>query len=277
MDRVKYIIEYFNKAGFVISVKQSEQFYKYYELLVSWNEKMNLTGITEFEEVLRKHFLDSIMLIKTEQFGFRSVRQDIVAAPNRTQQFGIQSDQRDINTVNEGFSVKTTQDQVSLIDIGTGAGFPGLPLKIMCPDLEVLLLDSLKKRVDFLNLVIKELQLENITAVHARAEEFVGDGNREKFDFCVSRAVADLRVLSELCIPYVKCGGYFVSYKSGVYENELSSSQNAIHILGGEIETVDKFTLDGGDEERSFIMIRKSESTSDKYPRRSARIMKNPL
>ena len=236
---INHIKDYFKTCGFEITDTQASQFYRFYELLVSWNEKMNLTGITDFDEVLRKHFLDSVILKK----------------------------------VGENVLKKDSK----IIDIGTGAGFPGIPLKIMFPELRLVLLDSLGKRIDFLNCVINELGLKDIEAVHGRAEEFVSQGNREQFDLCVSRAVADLRILSEFCIPFVKPGGYFIPYKSGDYEEELALAENSVSILGGKIEDTIQFVLEGGNEERSLIIIRKIESTSEKYPRRFARIMKNPL
>ena len=179
-----------------LSQQQVDQFVKYYELLVEWNSFMNLTGITEFSEVLKKHFIDSISI-------FSYVNQNSIS---------------------------------SLIDVGTGAGFPGLPLKIVCPELKVTLLDSLDKRIKFLNCVIDELELQNITAIHGRAEDYASNmEHREFYDMAVSRAVANLSTLSEYCLPFVKKDGIFVSYKSETLEEEVINATNAIQILGGRI------------------------------------------
>ncbi len=224
--------------GITLSQEQQKQFIRYYELLVEWNSFMNLTGITDFDEVLQKHFEDSLALVK-------------------------------------GISLENVNN---MIDIGTGAGFPGLPLKIVFPDIEVVLLDSLSKRVKFLNKVIEELDLHNIEAVHGRAEDFAKNPEyRESFDLSVSRAVANLASLSEYCIPYTNQNGYFVSYKSGKVEEELSTSEKAIQILGGKVEKIEKFTLADSDIERSLIVIRKVKPTAKKYPRKAGLPVKEPL
>ena len=180
--------------GIQLTEKQKQQFDKFYELLVEWNKVMNLTGITKYEEVNEKHFVDSVALVK---------------------------------------AVSLNKKQ-NLIDVGTGAGFPGIPLKIVFPHLKVTLLDSLNKRIKFLDTVIEELGLEHIETIHGRAEDFAKQADyREQYDICVSRAVANLATLSEYCIPYVKIGGLFIPYKSGEIEEELSHSEKAITILGG--------------------------------------------
>lgn len=227
-----------NELGINLTDKQKQQFDKFYELLVEWNKVMNLTGITEYEEVNEKHFVDSLSLVKAI----------------------------DINKVE------------TLIDIGTGAGFPGIPLKIAFPHLKVVLLDSLNKRINFLNTVIDELGLVDIKTIHGRAEDYAKQVDyREKFDICVSRAVANLSTLSEYCIPYVSLGGMFVPYKSGDIDGEVQQSKKAIHILGGKLDDIVKFQLPGTEIGRSFVKIKKVQNTTKKYPRKAGLPTKEPL
>ena len=217
---------------------KQKQFERFYELLIEWNKVMNLTAITEYNEVTEKHFADSLSIEKV-----------------------INLDK--INTV---------------IDIGTGAGFPGIPLKIVYPHLKVTLLDSLNKRIRFLDTVIAELGLENIETKHGRAEDFAKKADyREKYDLCVSRAVANLSTLSEYCLPYVTPGGLFIPYKSGNIDDELENSRKAISILGGNIEDIVKFQLSGTDINRSFIRIKKEKNTPKKFPRKAGLPSKEPL
>lgn len=227
-----------NELGIALTDKQKQQFDKFYELLVEWNKVMNLTGITEYEEVNEKHFVDSLSIVKA------------------------------INMEN----VK------SVIDVGTGAGFPGIPLKIAFPHLKVVLLDSLNKRINFLNTVIAELGLTDIKTIHGRAEDYAKQTEyREKFDLCVSRAVANLSTLSEYCLPYVSVDGMFVPYKSGEIDEELENSKKAVKILGGKIENVVKFQLPGTEIGRSFVKVRKIANTNKKYPRKAGLPAKEPL
>jgi 16S rRNA (guanine527-N7)-methyltransferase len=216
---------------------QKQQFMDYYEMLIEKNKVMNLTAITELSEVIQKHFIDSLTIIK------------VIKLKNQ-----------------------------KILDLGTGAGFPGIPLKIAFPDLEIVLLDSLNKRLLFLQEVIEKLKLKNITTLHGRAEDYGKDPNyREKYDVCVSRAVAKLSSLSEFCIPYVNKDGYFISYKSGKVEEELISSQRAFKLLGAKLETVNSFVLPGTEMERSLIVIKKMEKTPKIYPRGAGKPSKEPL
>lgn len=225
-----------DELGIALKDEQMQQFLTYYEMLVEKNKVMNLTAITEFDEVVEKHFLDSLSLVK---------------AYDLTQ-------------------------PVRSLDLGTGAGFPGIPLKIAFPELEIVLADSLNKRILFLDEVIAELGLQKITTVHARAEELARNKEyRESFDLVVSRAVANLASLSEYCVPFVKLGGKFISYKSGEIDEELVNAKRAIFLLGGKTEEVVKFDL--YDQKRSFVLIKKEKGTPKTYPRKAGTPTKSPL
>ena len=238
MSREDILIQAAKELDIMLSDEQVSQFIRYYEILVEWNSFMNLTGITEYDEVVVKHFIDSLLIVKT--FDLSSIK--------------------------------------SLIDIGTGAGFPGIPLKIIYPDIKVVLLDSLNKRIKFLNEVISQLGLTKIETIHGRAEDFGRDKNyREKFDLCVSRAVANLATLSEYCIPFVKKEGYFIPFKSGKIADEVEEAKKAVKILGGKLEEVKPSVLPNTDIERSFVIIHKIDNTKKAYPRSAGKPSKEPL
>jgi 16S rRNA (guanine527-N7)-methyltransferase len=232
------LTEKVKELSILLNDKQIQQFEQYYNILVEWNKVMNLTAITEYEEVVEKHFLDSLTIV---------------------------------NAIH-------VEKIETLIDVGTGAGFPGIPLKIAFPHLKVTLLDSLNKRIKFLNEVIDLLELNDIKAIHGRAEDYAKQAEyREQYDICVSRAVANLATLSEYCLPYVKVDGLFVPYKSGEIDEELKSSEKAVSILGGKVEEVVKFQLPGTDIGRSFVKIHKIKETKKKYPRKAGMPTKEPL
>lgn len=228
------LIEKVNSIGIEISQKQAEQFYKYMELLLEWNEKMNLTAITDPEEVILKHFIDSLTIIPY------------------------------------------LKEADTVLDIGTGAGFPGIPLKILEENKKFTLLDSLNKRIIFLQTVINELELKNIQAIHGRAEEFVSK-EREASDIVTSRAVARLNVLLEYMLPFVKVGGRCICMKSFEIEEELKEAKKSIEILGGEIEKIDEITLPNTDIKRKIVIIKKVKNTPSKYPRKAGTPAKEPI
>ncbi len=226
------------EMGISLNEQQRRQFIDFYEYLVEKNKVMNLTGITEFQEVLVKHFLDSLACVKAVDM----------------------------------------QKVKRVMDVGTGAGFPGVPLKIAFPHLEACLLDSLKKRVNFLEETFDLLKLTDITAVHGRAEEYAKNkAYRESFDLCVSRAVSNLATLSEYCLPYVKTGGSFISYKSGTVQEEVDQAEKAVKILGGKIRDVVYFQLPDSEIQRSLVVIEKIKATPGKYPRKAGTPLKEPL
>ena len=220
------------------SEEQISKLLDYYVMVVEKNKVMNLTAITDYDEFVEKHFLDSLSL----------------------------------------YLIMNLNDSKKVLDLGTGAGFPGIPLKILFPNLNLTLMDSLNKRISFLREVIDDLQLKNITAIHGRAEEAARQKEyREQFDLCVSRAVANISTLSEYCLPFVKPGGCFVSYKAGDVDDEIASAQNAVSVLGGRISEVYPFVLPGTDLERTFIKIEKVKKTPRVYPRKAGTPSKNPL
>ena len=226
------------ELGIQLEQRQRDQFVQYYELLIEWNKVMNLTGITEFEEVLQKHFVDSL-------------------------------------------SVKKVVDLTKIsrvIDVGTGAGFPGIPLKIVFPELKITLLDSLQKRIKFLNEVIGRLCLKDIEAIHGRAEEYARRKEyREQYDLCVSRAVANLASLSEYCLPFVKVGGCFMAYKGPDCDRELAEAENAVRLLGGRVDRIESPSADGLDFDHRIIVISKEKNTMSKFPRKAGTPSKEPI
>lgn len=239
MKKIKDYVEQITEGQVLLTDVQLAQFEQYYDRLIEKNKVMNLTAITEREDVILKHFIDSLALARY---------------------------------------VKLWEKEYKIIDVGTGAGFPGIPLKISFPNLQVTLFDSLNKRIKFLQEMIDTLKLKEITAVHGRAEEGARDKNmREKYDFAVSRAVANMAVLSEYCIPFVKVGGYFIPYKTGTVEEEITQGKKAIQILGGKIEKIEKLMLPDSDISRSFVFIKKEKQTPKAYPRKAGTASKQPL
>lgn len=239
---MQYNFEKFNHVlknwNITLTDIQLNQFAQYYEMLIEKNKVMNLTAITEFDEVIEKHFLDSISL---------------------------------------GAVIDLTQP-LKVLDLGTGAGFPGIPLKIVYPGLQITLADSLNKRILFLQEVIEALGLEGIEAVHGRAEEMARNVTfREHYDLCVSRAVANLSTLSEYCLPFVVTGGKFIPYKSGEITEEVKNAKNAVSRLGGSISDIHKFSFGENDLHRSFVMIDKVKKTPKAYPRKAGTPSKQPL
>ena len=238
MNDKSLIINKLTAEGIKITDVQCDKLYRFYEMVIEKNKVMNLTAITDYEEFVIKHFVDSLMIAK----------------------------------------VMDMTVPMSVLDIGTGAGFPGVPIKIVYPETKVLLLDSLNKRLNFLNEVIAELGLKDITTIHSRAEELQAKGEyRENFDLCVSRAVSALPTLSEYCLPYVKLGGKFIAYKAVGADEEIEASKTAIRVLGGEIKETAHFTIKDTDYTRVLISIEKIKNTPKKYPRPGGKPGKNPL
>lgn len=235
---IKTLEDGFKQLNIPYSSEIENKFIKYRDLLKEWNQKINITSIEDDEEIYVKHFLDSILLLNKDNID----------------------------------------EKKSMIDVGTGGGFPGYPLKIVNNNYEVTLLDSLRKRIDFLEEVANNLQLKNVEFIHGRAEDF-GQNKlyREKFDICVSRAVAPLNVLSEYCLPFVKVGGYFAAYKSENISPEIITSENAIKKLGGKIKEIREINLPGTDIVRKIVIIEKFETTNIKYPRKAGKPSKDPL
>ena len=230
------MIELSKKINVQLNDEQIKKYFEYMTLLLDWNEKINLTAITEMDDVILKHFIDSMTVLKY------------------------------------------IENEESIIDVGTGAGFPGIPIAIMKKDVKITLLDSLNKRINFLNEVCGELKLNNVDTIHGRAEE-IGKNkeHREKYDIAVSRAVANMSTLSEYLLPLVRIGGKCICMKGFEIEQELEQAKFAIKELGGKIEKVEKFTLPDSDMERNIIIIKKIKETSNKYPRKAGMPSKVPI
>lgn len=221
-----------------LSEEQYDKFMKYMRLVQEWNQKINLTAITEDEEFIKKHFIDCIKAFKSDEL----------------------------------------KNAKNLIDVGTGAGFPGLPIAIMREDLNVTLLDSLNKRINFLNIVIDELGLKNVITIHSRAEDGARKKElRENFDIATSRAVANMTVLSEFCLPYVKVGGHFVALKGPAIEEELKASKNALGVLGGRLKEVIELEIEDTDLKHNVVIVSKEKECPNSYPRKAGIITKKPL
>ncbi len=233
-----FLVSSFKSINYDLSELQIEQFIKFYEMLVETNKVMNLTAITEYEDVVIKHFVDSTLALTVT----------------------------DLTKYN------------NMIDVGTGAGFPGIPLKILFPHLNITLLDSLNKRINFLKNVVEQIGLSNVTFIHGRAEDIGRDKeHREKYDLCVSRAVANLSTLSEYCTPFVKAGGDFISYKASNSEEEIEKAGSAISKLGCKVSWIKNMQIPDSDIERTFVCINKVKPLSGKYPRKSGVPSRTPL
>lgn len=235
---VAMIKNIFKENDIEITDHQEKQFQRYYELLIEWNEKINLTAITEYKEVIYKHFLDSALILKSDLF--------------------------------------VKENSASVLDLGTGAGFPGMVLAILYPKYRFTLVDSLMKRIEFLHIIKDELKLDQVILYHGRAEDLGKEEEfRNQFNFVVSRAVAELPVLLEYCIPFVKEKGYFISYKGKKYQEEIDKSSKALQILNADIKKIEQYKLLS--EDRVLIFIENHSLTDNKYPRRPGKVKKSPL
>lgn len=238
MEEIDLLLDSCNKMEININKKQLNQFMDYKKLLLIWNEKVNLTAITQADEIISKHFVDCISILCGTKIG----------------------------------------QGASIIDVGTGAGFPGVPLKIMRPDISITLLDSLNKRISFLEALVAKLEINGVLCVHSRAED--GGKNplyREKFDFCVSRAVANLAVLSEYCLPFIKVGGFFISLKGPDINEEIEAAKKAIQVLGGSVEKVVNIQIPHTDIKHSLVMIKKLCQTPAQFPRKAGKVNRDPI
>lgn len=238
MEYFDMLSEACKSMGLSFDEEKYNKFIKYKDLIKEWNQKINLTAITDDEEMIKKHFIDSIKV----------------------------------------FNCDYVKNAKSIIDIGTGGGFPGIPMKIVKEDSKMVLLDSLNKRINFLNEVINELNLPNIKTIHGRAEDFAQTVEyRQRFDLAVSRAVANLTVLLEFCLPYVKVGGYFVALKGPAIEEEIKAAEVALKVLGGKIEEIIEVDIEDSDLKHNLLVVKKIKDTPKKYPRKAGMVTKNPI
>ena len=241
MIEKEYLIHSFQTFGIPVTDVQADCFITYAHLLQEWNNRINLTTITEFDEIVWKHFIDSISFLQCGNVSRETLAQNC-------------------------------------IDIGTGAGFPGIPIKIMFPSCKMTLVDTLQKRISFLEKVIDECGLKQCKTIHARAEDLAKDRHfRENYQLSVSRAVANLSTLSEYCLPFVKRGGIFLSYKGGNCREEIKESKKSIAVFGGEITDINEIIIRGSDLNRTLIVIKKIRPTPKKYPRKAGIPQKNPI
>ena len=237
MNFVEALVSKGKEAGLTFTSEQLDKFNKYYEMLIETNKSMNLTAITEPDEVAVKHMIDSLLVYKEKDFSGKT-----------------------------------------LVDVGTGAGFPGIPLKIYCPSLKIVLMDSLAKRLKFLQTVIEQLGLEGITCEHIRAEDAGHKAqHREHYDIAIARAVAPLAVLAEYCLPLVKPGGFFYAMKGSKYKDEVEQGKKAVNILGGKLVGCEEMKLPGLDDGRAVLIVQKYKKTPEKYPRKAGVAAKAPL
>lgn len=238
MEYFDMLNEACQSMGLSFDEEKYNKFIKYKDLIKEWNQKINLTAITDDEEIIKKHFIDSIKV----------------------------------------FNCDYVKNAKSVIDIGTGGGFPGIPMRIVKEDSKMVLLDSLNKRINFLNEVINDLNLSNIKTIHGRAEDFAQTAEyRQRFDLAVSRAVANLTVLLEFCLPYVKVGGYFVALKGPAIEEEIKAAEGALKALGGKIEKIIEVDIEGSDLKHNLLVVKKIKDTPKKYPRKAGMVTKNPI
>ncbi len=236
-NNIELLIEGAKEYSISLSEEQANKFSQYASLLIEWNEKINLTAITDQEGIVTKHFLDSLSIMPF-----------------------------------------ISQDVKLLIDVGTGAGFPGIPVNIVKEEIKITLLDSLEKRLKFLQEVSNVLQLNGVSMIHGRAEDFgVNKNYREKYDVATARAVANLPVLLEYCLPFVKVGGIFIAMKGSDVKEEVNNSKKALDILGGQVEQVKQFILPNSDNERNMVIIRKYRQTPTNYPRKSGKPTRDPI
>lgn len=259
-----FIYNQFKNINIELDENQINQFYDFYQMIVEKNKVVNLTAITEFEDVVIKHFVDSVLIAKIE---------DISKKLELNHFFNDQLSDDDHHKL-------VQNSTVNVIDVGTGAGFPGIPLKIVYPHIHITLLDSLNKRIQFLNDVVCQLGLKDVSCIHGRAEDYGSDfAYREQYDLCVSRAVANLSTLSEYCVPFIKVGGSFISYKSAGVSDEVKHVKDAMKKLNCTIDDVKNLELIHKEEvyQRNFVIIVKNKKLDKKYPRKAGVPSRNPL